>query len=266
MGSYRAPEFAFDNVMTEQSALSVISGLEDPNGTQAGVFRVVDGQHARPAQIKASGSNPVQVQIDRFFNSQPRYTRLIIPEGHNLDGWSVRLLGGSLEPAANPVFGPVAIVGTDRVDETFASVGNSELRFQVVKFEFSPADDLTIDLPEIYLTNTVVPLRGPQLRWDASVRKNVQRLEGASGVGTSLRTGPDRQTWSLDWTLVDDIATFLTPLEQAVRPFWFLPPDDDFDWDIYEAAVDVRKSERFRAATTGSLVYEAKVTLSQVLG
>ena len=266
MGSYRAPEFAFDNVLTETQALTVESGIEDPNSNESKVFRVVDGQHASVAQIKAVGSGNIKVQIDRGLNAQPNYTRLIIPEGHNLDGWDVDTLGGVADPPGDAVSTVHSVVGTDRIDFTFAEDTDGTKRFQAVRFLSSPSDDLTIDLPEIYLTNTVVPTRGPDLQWDADVVRNVQRFEGASGVGTSLRTGPDRQTWGLDWTLVDDIATFLTPLEQAVRPFWFRPPDDDFEWDLYEARVSVRKKEKFRSATTGSLVYEAKVLLSQVLG
>jgi hypothetical protein len=268
VGSYQDPEFAFDARLHEANGLEVLTGDEDPTGEGAGVFRVVDSQHARPAKILATGSNPIQIEVNRGSNSAPNHTRLIIPAGHNLDGWDVRLLAGALSGGTDAVAGPFSIVSDDEIDITYAEDPDGALNFQIVKFESSPAPDLTIELPEIYLTNTVVPIRGPDTTWGAVVRRNVQDFTGASGVGTSVRTGADQQTWRLTWNLVlgDDVDDFLRVLESTVRPFYFLPPDDDFGWALYKLEGNVDKREKFRSSTVGPLVYEATALLVETLG
>lgn len=268
MGSYQEPEFAFDHRLAEANGLNVITGAEDPAGTGAGVFRVVDSQHARDAEIKASGSNPIQIEVNRGNNAAPNHTRLIIPAGHNLDGWDVSLRAGSLTGGAELVAGPFSITSDDEIDITYAEDPDGALNFQLVKFDSSPAPDLTLTLPEIYLTNTVVPVRGPDTNWGAVVRRNVQDFEGASGVGTEVRTGPDKQTWRLTWNVIidDDITDFLRVLQSAVRPFYFLPPDDDFGWALYKLEGNVDAGEKYRSATTGSLVYDATALIVESLG
>jgi hypothetical protein len=268
VGSYQDPEFAFDARLHEAGNIAVITGSEDPGSTGAGVFRIVDSQHARDAEIKATGTNPIEVEVDRGAGSAPNHTRLIIPEGHNLSGWDVRILGGPATGPSGAVAGPFSIVSNDEIDITYAENPDGAERFQVVKFDSAPAPDLRLALPEIYLTNTVVPIRGPDTTWGAVVRRNVQDFVGASGVGTDVRTGPDQQTWRLTWNLVlgDDVDDFLRVLESAVRPFYFLPPDDDFGWALYKLEGNVDKSEKFRSSTVGPLVYEATALLIETLG
>ncbi len=271
MGAYRSPEFAFDHIFAEGddfTLLTVESGLLDPNLNDSGLFRIIDDQHARSTQIKAIGPNPIDIQIDRVSGSQKNYTRIIIPEGHNLNGWDVRTFGGPATTPTDAVSSIESVVSNDRIDFTFTEDPDGADRFQLIRFTSSPADDLTISFPEIYLTNTIVPLRGPDRKWDARLIKNQQRFKGASGVGTSQRSGADQQSWGLTWKLVQDadVADFMDPLVAAVRPFWFRPPDDDFDWDLYELAGNAGKKENFRANSVGSLVYDLTITLVQVLG
>ena len=268
MGSYRNPEFAFDHRMAEANTIEVIAGAEDPNSTGAGVARVVDSQHARDCEIKATGSNPVEIEVGRGNNVAPNHTRLIIPFGHNLNGWDVRILASSTSGTGATIVGPFSIVSDDEIDISYAEPFNGKLNFQTVKFESSPAPDLTLTLPEIYLTNTVVPIRGPDNTWGSVVRRKVQDFEGASGVGTSVRTGPDQQTWRLTWNVIvdDDITDFLRVLQSAVRPFYFLPPDDDFPWALYKLEGDVDAGEKFRSSVNGTLIYNATALIVEALG
>ena len=180
----------------------------------------------------------------------------------------MRTFGGAATTPTDPVSTILSVVSNDRIDFTFPEVADGADRFQLIRFTSSPADDLTISFPEIYLTNTVVPLRGPDRKWDARVIKNAQRFKGASGVGTSQRSGADQQSWGLTWKLVQDadVADFMDPIVAAVRPFWFRPQDTDLDLDLYEVPGNVGKKENFRSNAVGDLVYDLTVTLVQVLG
>jgi hypothetical protein len=194
---------------------------------QASKYFLIDDRAGSLATYEAAANPPPYVQIDRGAAGE-ELTRLIIPEGHNLNGKTVRVLTSNTGAFAGEqivVLGTTSVTSTGIIDEEIALGTAAQRQYQYVRVDHATSGSWNPEIPELILTNQRTPSIGPERNWTDYLRHNTLDFPKQSGAVASLSLGADRRFVELLYRHVDDsddldIFSELIATCGTSKPFW----------------------------------------------
>ena len=226
--TWRAPRYCYRHALRDAGE-SAITGLNAFHADYPKT-RLIDERSSVNMKFAAS-DNDHYIQMDRGSASEPAITRLFIPSGHNFGATGdIRLRADTTDDMATATLliahdGDGENVGTGDIDITFDS--NTE---QYVRLDW-PNQSGQWELPELWLTDTVTIIRGPEPKWTDHPVPNAVAIPKASGERPVIETGAAQRLLGFQYAHCETADTAsLDALIAAVgisKPFIVDPPYDD---------------------------------------
>jgi hypothetical protein len=219
--AWRAPRFAF----LHAARAAGVSALSSTALSTAGPKdHLIDDRKGSLTTFAVPATNHY-FQVNRGSGTLEAIDRMLIPDGHTLNGCTFRLEADDNSGMTSPtsLIAATAITSAGLLDYSFAS--NSE-RYVRITFQTSGA----WSVPEWVLTRTRTLIRGPEPDWTYDVLTNDLIFTKPTGASSALNLGPDQRRLELTYRLLDDSdRTLLLDLISACgrrRPFYVDPPFD----------------------------------------
>lgn len=250
--SYRNPRYTYRHLLREAgaSAISLVNGSFLAGSPKDRLF---DERIGLPCQITASADG-LELRIDQAASRRPiTISRIIIPKGHNLHTHQLRLeawiddsvspwtggeslLGGMLsdpDVVEDFTLRDVLIPGDLQIDlNTNGKISDLIPRgYRYFRLIFQGTANLdVVDLPELFVSETVQTTTGVVRAWEDQVAPGVTRLTTRAGRTYAIQSAdrPRRQftirhnaVANTDVEVYDDL---LREIGHGLRPFYFDPP------------------------------------------
>lgn len=243
--AYRDPEFYFSNLSREIAtpfggAFTTSSAPgENPRRLYDGIagFGVRD-LFTFPTDLDASDKEFILTPQSPALEAEWALHDTVIIAGHNAAGNDVNVIDGAATDLLNPDHTLTA--GVNVIPLTAAYVSGATT-VKIIKGLGSGAT--VVSLSEVVVTRKRTLSRGPNPSWSHGWANSFTRHESPAGVSVkfprsvaspSAPLGQSQKTFKLTWEHISgaDRQVFLDGRLQTsdwAHPFWFLPPDDEFD-------------------------------------
>lgn len=129
------------------------------------------------------------IQVDRGAGTPAAINKIVIPPGHNLDGYDIRVrvdTASDMSSATTVI--PAVDPGSGLIDGDF-SISSSH---RYVRVDW-PTDNFAPELGQLWLTKTMETDRGPEQRWPDGPTFNMIIDKKRSGVEAIVETGPTQR-------------------------------------------------------------------------
>lgn len=224
--SFRHPTFQWLHQIRDRGSDS--SGIASLFGGLNSVYDCFDGTHNTSFRFESSRDDHI-IFIDLGTTWSNACTRLVIPEGHNLNGGYVQIVQDDAFyfPTPTTLLASTAIATDGWVEITTVSATQ---RFMAILF---PTTAGQWELPEIWLTNAAVgTVQSPESGWVDTMLPNTTQLES----GETVRRASDKRHFEFSYehlgseTVIDlGLIDALKLFSAGDRTFLFYPPDSTED-------------------------------------